>query len=216
MDDVVRIKKYPNRRLYDQTHSRHLTQSQLHEMVASGRRVQITDSASGDDITNAVLLQLLVDRDALRLGAIPAVFLHLLVQGQESLVRSSMDQSMRWFGDQARAATQPTDAWAQAAASFLGPAGWTGPLGWMNGAGSTDSTDSIDSIDSTGSSGTPGRSEPGPEIADPAASSAADASAAPEQEVAALRDAMGTLLDQLRAMESRLEELEHRSAGDER
>jgi polyhydroxyalkanoate synthesis repressor PhaR len=198
MDDVVQIKKYPNRRLYDQTHSRHLTQGQLHEMVASGRRVRIIDSASGDDITNAVLLQLLVDRDASRLAAIPAVFLHLLVQGQESLVRSSMDHSMRWFGEQARAATQPMDAWAQAAASFLGPAGWTGPLGWMNAAGPSDASD------------TAGGAAPG------STASAPDDATAPEQEVAALRDAMGTLLDQLRTMESRLEELEQRSSGDER
>ncbi len=210
MDDEVRIKKYPNRRLYDQTHSRHLTQEQLHEMVASGRRVRITDSASGDDITNAVLMQLLVDRDASRLAAIPAVFMHLLVQGHESLVRSSMDQSMRWFGEQARAATQPMDAWAQATAAFMNPAQWPGAMGWMGGgtrpaggdeadAGAGGPGDGGDAARAGAAAGT------GPER---------DAATSSEDEIAALRGAMGRLLGELRTVESRLAELEQRSTRD--
>lgn len=195
MDDVVQIKKYPNRRLYDQTHSRHLTQEQLHEMVAAGRRVRITDSATGGDITNAVLMQLLVDRDASRLAAIPAVFMHLLVQGQESLVRSSLDQSMRWFGEQARAATQPMDAWTQAAAAFM-PAtkGWPGPMGW-SGLGDAARSSSEEQA---------AAERPGGEESPPASR---------DDEVAALRGAMGELLGQLRTVESRLAELEHRTTG---
>jgi len=194
MDDVVQIKKYPNRRLYDQTHSRHLTQEQLHEMVAAGRRVRITDSTSGGDITNAVLMQLLVDRDASRLAAIPAVFMHLLVQGQESLVRSSLDQSMRWFGEQARAATQPMDAWTQAASAFMPPKTWPGPMGWI---GLGDAARS--SSEEQAAAETPVGDESPPVTRD--------------DEVAALRGAMGELLGQLRTVESRLAELEHRSTA---
>jgi hypothetical protein len=53
--DVIRIRKYPNRRLYDTSRSTHLTHDEVLAIVRRGLRVQISDSRTETDITNEVL-----------------------------------------------------------------------------------------------------------------------------------------------------------------
>ncbi|MEW5994964.1 MAG: polyhydroxyalkanoate synthesis regulator DNA-binding domain-containing protein, partial [Candidatus Zixiibacteriota bacterium] len=49
------IKRYSNRRLYDQQTSRTLTQPELAALIKRGVEVRVVDAASGRDITVAVL-----------------------------------------------------------------------------------------------------------------------------------------------------------------
>lgn len=49
------IKRYRNRRLYDVNDSRTITQFDLARMIRQGHQVQVVDSATGEDITVAVL-----------------------------------------------------------------------------------------------------------------------------------------------------------------
>ena len=69
--DVIRIRKYPNRRLYDTSRSTHLTHDEVLAIIRRGNRVQISDSRSEADITNEVLLQILVARDPELVSALP-------------------------------------------------------------------------------------------------------------------------------------------------
>jgi polyhydroxyalkanoate synthesis repressor PhaR len=69
--DVIRIRKYPNRRLYDTSRSTHLTHDEVLAIVRRGNRVQISDSRTEADITNEVLLQILVARDPALVSALP-------------------------------------------------------------------------------------------------------------------------------------------------
>ena len=57
------IKKYANRRLYDTVESRHVTLSDLREMIVAGTDIRVVDETSGEDITRALLLQIIVDRE---------------------------------------------------------------------------------------------------------------------------------------------------------
>jgi len=69
--DVIRIRKYPNRRLYDTSRSTHLTHDEVLAIVRRGLRVQISDSRTETDITNEVLLQILIARDPALVAALP-------------------------------------------------------------------------------------------------------------------------------------------------
>jgi polyhydroxyalkanoate synthesis repressor PhaR len=69
--DVIRIRKYPNRRLYDTSRSTHLTHDEVLAIVRRGLRVQISDSRTETDITNEVLLQILISRDPALVAALP-------------------------------------------------------------------------------------------------------------------------------------------------
>lgn len=57
------IKKYKNRRLYDTEISQYITIEDLQHYVVDGVPFKVQDSSTSDDITNAVLLQILVEME---------------------------------------------------------------------------------------------------------------------------------------------------------
>lgn len=58
------IKKYKNRRLYDTESSQYITLEQLQHYVVDGSLFKVEDSETGKDLTNAILLQIIVDMEA--------------------------------------------------------------------------------------------------------------------------------------------------------
>jgi polyhydroxyalkanoate synthesis repressor PhaR len=57
------IRKYANRRLYDATASRHVTLEDIRRLIAGGEQVQVLDDRSGEDLTRAVLLQIIAEQE---------------------------------------------------------------------------------------------------------------------------------------------------------
>jgi len=93
--EVIQIKKYPNRRYYDATNSRHVTLQELHDLIVSGKDICVTDSRNGDDITNLLLTQILLEQDEPKLDLFPSSVLHLMIRSNRQVLRSSME---RFFG----------------------------------------------------------------------------------------------------------------------
>lgn len=58
------IKKYKNRRLYDTQTSQYITLEQLHRYVIDGEAFKVEDSETGSDLTNSILLQIIVEMEA--------------------------------------------------------------------------------------------------------------------------------------------------------
>lgn len=58
------IKKYKNRRLYDTETSQYITVDQLQHYVVDGLAFKVEDSETAKDITNSVLLQIIVEMEA--------------------------------------------------------------------------------------------------------------------------------------------------------
>jgi polyhydroxyalkanoate synthesis repressor PhaR len=78
-DDVVIIKKYANRRLYDTESSTYITLERLAEMVRQKRDFKVVDAKSGDDITRAVLTQIIMDEESRGATMLPVNFLRQLI-----------------------------------------------------------------------------------------------------------------------------------------
>lgn len=57
----VLIKKYGNRRLYDTRDSRYITLTELAQMVREGADVRVIDAKSSEDLTQATLVQIILD-----------------------------------------------------------------------------------------------------------------------------------------------------------
>lgn len=57
------IKKYANRRLYDTEASKHVTLSDIRQMIVDGADIQIIEDTSGEDITRPLLLQIIVEQE---------------------------------------------------------------------------------------------------------------------------------------------------------
>ena len=60
--EVVSIKRYPNRRLYDRQARRYITLQDLEDLVLQGKKIEVRDSRSGDDLTRPILTQILLER----------------------------------------------------------------------------------------------------------------------------------------------------------
>ena len=58
------IKKYKNRRLYDTETSQYITVEQLQRYVVDGVKFKVEDSLTGNDLTNAILLQIIVEMES--------------------------------------------------------------------------------------------------------------------------------------------------------
>ena len=78
-DDVVIIKKYANRRLYDTESSSYITLERLAEMVRQKREFKVVDAKSGSDITHSVLTQIIMDEEARGETLLPVSFLRQLI-----------------------------------------------------------------------------------------------------------------------------------------
>ena len=57
------IKKYPNRRLYDTEISSYITLEEVRQLVLDGETFEVRDAKSGEDLTRAVLLQIIAERE---------------------------------------------------------------------------------------------------------------------------------------------------------
>lgn len=58
---VRKIKKYPNRRLYDTVASAYIKSSDLRTFLCAGERLRVVDAQTGRDITRSVLLTMLAE-----------------------------------------------------------------------------------------------------------------------------------------------------------
>jgi polyhydroxyalkanoate synthesis repressor PhaR len=58
------IKKYPNRRLYDTQTSSYITLADVKELVLKHQEFQVLDAKSGDDLTRAILLQIILEEES--------------------------------------------------------------------------------------------------------------------------------------------------------
>jgi len=62
------IKKYPNRRLYDTETSTYITLAEVKELVLGYKAFQVQDAKTGDDLTRAILLQIILEEES---GGVP-------------------------------------------------------------------------------------------------------------------------------------------------
>ncbi len=58
------IKKYPNRRLYDTDTSTYVTLAEVKKLVMERVSVQVRDAKTGEDLTRAILLQIILEEEA--------------------------------------------------------------------------------------------------------------------------------------------------------
>ena len=83
----LEIRKYPNRRYYDATRSRHLTLEEIYSAIRDGYEITVTDSKSGEDITAKVLAQIIIELDSPKLGVFPVALLHRVLRSNEQILQ---------------------------------------------------------------------------------------------------------------------------------
>lgn len=102
-DGPVIIKKYANRRLYDTSTSSYVTLDHLSELVRKGTDFEVRDAKTGEDLTRAVLTQIIYEHETKGEGTLPLNFLRQLIGfyggGAQSMLPAWLDMSMNSFAE---------------------------------------------------------------------------------------------------------------------
>jgi len=100
-DQVRTIKKYPNRRLYDTANSGYITLADVKQMVLEGIEFQVVDAKSGEDLTRAILLQIILDEES---GGVPmfssemlALMIRFYGSAQQTIMGQYIEQNVKAF-----------------------------------------------------------------------------------------------------------------------
>ena len=123
--EAVVIKKYAHRRLYNTETSTYVTLEDLAQMVRSDKDFVVYDAKSGDDLTHAVLTQIIVEQESRQGGQtlLPIPFLRQLIRFYDDsigrLVPSYLQFSLEnLVKEQEKFRAQFANAFANPAAAF--------------------------------------------------------------------------------------------------
>lgn len=99
--DMVVIKKYANRRLYDTGTSAYITLDDLCQRVKDGTDFTVQDAQTGADLTNQVLTQIILEQEIKGFHLLPTNFLRSVIRFYDdkmiSALQPYLDASMRSF-----------------------------------------------------------------------------------------------------------------------
>ncbi|MDI9350083.1 MAG: polyhydroxyalkanoate synthesis repressor PhaR [Candidatus Symbiobacter sp.] len=101
VDQLVTIKKYANRRLYNTASSAYVTHENLCQMVKDGIHFVVYDARTNEDITRSVLTQIIVDEESKGQNLLPVSFLRQLISfygdSMQWLVPGYLESTMKSF-----------------------------------------------------------------------------------------------------------------------
>ena len=140
------IKRYPNRRLYDTGESKYITFADVRNMVISGMKIKVIDSAGEDDLTRQILMQIIMEEES---GGRPLFTAEMLAQlirfyggTMQGVFARYLEESFNLFASQQQQAqsgipSDPLDAfdaltqknlemWKEMQSSFMQAAGLAG------------------------------------------------------------------------------------------
>lgn len=100
-DDIIVVKKYANRRLYDTGRSSYVTLDDLCEMIKEGQEFVVQDAKTAEDLTQQVLTQIIVEQESRGQSMLPPNFLRTLIKfygdGMQGLVPAYLEQALQNF-----------------------------------------------------------------------------------------------------------------------
>ena len=82
-DSPIRIKRYPNRRFYASHTSSYVSLAEIEQMIRDGQDVEIVDNQSGEDLTRAVLVQMIAEKHPDKIAMFPAAMLHSMLRAND-------------------------------------------------------------------------------------------------------------------------------------
>src|SRR5581483_597187 len=88
----LEVKKYPNRRYYDATHSRHFTLEEIRSLIQQGYDLRVIDAKTSADITAQVLTQIILEFDTPKLDSLPVPLLLRLIRMNDQLVKDFIEK----------------------------------------------------------------------------------------------------------------------------
>lgn len=108
------IKKYPNRRLYDTVESRYITLNDIRRLVTEKIEFVVIDKKTEEDITRAILLQVIAEQEHAGEPVMSQDFLSQVIRSygsaMQSMVGHYLEQSLKMFQPPRESSTHHTPA----------------------------------------------------------------------------------------------------------
>ncbi len=82
-DDVLIIKRYGNRRLYNTETRSYVNYQELIKLARAGENFQVIESKTKEDVTKSVLIQLILEEEKNNHNILPTPFLFQLLRSNE-------------------------------------------------------------------------------------------------------------------------------------
>jgi len=121
------LKKYPNRRLYDTLTSSYITLADVKKMVLEGAPFEVRDAKSGDELTRAILLQIILEEET---GGVPMFNTQMLAQiirfyghAMQGVMGSYLEKNVQALAEMQGRFAEPGKGLYDTSA--LSPDGWT-------------------------------------------------------------------------------------------
>ena len=95
MRNVLIIKKYNNRRLYDTENNTYVTLSQVSAMIKQGRQVEVNDAKTREDVTAFILTQIILEEAKKKNFLLPVPLLHLMIQFGETVLSEFFEKHLQ-------------------------------------------------------------------------------------------------------------------------
>ena len=86
MDNKLLLKKYTNRRLYDTEKSIYVTLDYVTNIIREGRQIIVVDAKTGEDVTAAILTQIVLEEARKKNYLLPNPMLYLIIQYGETIL----------------------------------------------------------------------------------------------------------------------------------
>jgi polyhydroxyalkanoate synthesis repressor PhaR len=91
-ENVLLLKKYNNRRLYDTERSTYVTLDYITDVIKKGRQIKVTDAKTGEDFTSAILTQIVLEEARKKKYLLPPPLLYLIIQYGENVLTDFFDK----------------------------------------------------------------------------------------------------------------------------
>jgi polyhydroxyalkanoate synthesis repressor PhaR len=91
-DNTLLLKKYNNRRLYNTEKSVYVTLDYVTDVVKQGRKIKVVDAKTGEDVTSAILTQIVLEEARKKKYLLPPPLLYLIIQYGENVLTDFFDK----------------------------------------------------------------------------------------------------------------------------
>ncbi len=86
MTDMIILKKYANRRLYDTQKSAYVTLSEVADVIREGKIIKAYDAKTKVDVTGFVLTQIILEEAKNNNALLPVSLLHMIIRYGENVL----------------------------------------------------------------------------------------------------------------------------------
>lgn len=86
-DEVILIKKYSNRRLYNSNDSQYVNLDDIARLIREGHDIKVVETKTKEDITKQILAQIIMEQEKNKKDILPTSLFYKIIRSNEDFIR---------------------------------------------------------------------------------------------------------------------------------